>query len=181
MKSNVLAMLFILLLTLTASGQASSSSFAKAFESLGASRIDNEIMITDPMSPKVVVLFYAKGAGESLSLLSIANGNVITEWNLAKLPDFMSVTAPHNLSVLMTDDGPIISLHGCAPHLCGGKGLAGALTYVVDEHRLYTASASWSASATSAKFVYSPEDSTHGREIQKKLLDSMLRDEGYNP
>jgi hypothetical protein len=180
MKSNIFATLFILLLTSQAYGQASSSLFAKAIDSLEASRIDNEIMITDSTNPKVVVLF-AKGSRESLSLLSMSHGKVRTEWYLAKLPDFMSVIAPADLRVVTTDDGPVILLHGCARHLCGGEGVAGALTYVVNKHQIYTLFANWSVSTKTAKFVYSPEDSTPGFEVQKKLLDSMLRDENYNP
>jgi hypothetical protein len=180
MKSNVIATLFILLLTSQAYGQATSSIFVKVFDSLGASRIDNEIMIIDARNPKVVVLF-AKGSSESISLFSMVDGRARTVWHLAHLPEFMSVIDPANLRVVITDDGPIILLHGCARHLCGGKGLAGALTYVVNEQRMYTAFASWSNSTQTLKVVYSPEDSAHGYEIQKKLLDSMLRDEDYNP
>jgi hypothetical protein len=68
MKRNILAILFIVLVASRTYGQPSSSSFAQAFAALGASRIDNEVMITDPMSPKVVVLYYVKGSSESLTL-----------------------------------------------------------------------------------------------------------------
>jgi hypothetical protein len=93
----------------------------------------------------------------------------------------MKVIDPSNLRVVFTDDGPVILLHGCAPHLCGGNGLAGALTYVVNEHRMYTAYASWYNSTETGEIVYSPEDSAPGYQAQKKLLDDMLREEHYNP
>ena len=111
----------------------------------------------------------------------MAKGQVRTVWNLPQIPPFMSVIDPSHLSVTVSDDGPIISLHGCAPHLCGGEGLAGALTNVVNERRLYTAYASYDSSTKTTKFVYSPEDSTAEFEKQKKLLDGMLREERYNP
>jgi hypothetical protein len=181
MKRNILAILFIVLVASRTYGQPSSSSFAQAFAALGASRIDNEVMITDPMSPKVVVLYYVKGSSESLTLLSMTHGRVRTEWRLKQLPEFMRVIAPSNLQVLLTEDGPVIVLHGCAPHLCGGKGLAGALTYVIKEHRMYSAYASWYNSTRTLDVVYSPEDPKLRSETQQKLLDSMLRDEGYTP
>jgi hypothetical protein len=182
MKSNIFATLFILLLPSQVSGQASSSSFAQAFNLLGASRIYNEIMIPDSLKPKVAVLYYVKGtAGGSIGLLSISHEKVRTEWHLAQLPKFMEVIDPANLRVVITDDGPIILLHGCAVHLCGGKGLAGALTYVVNEHQMYTAYASWSNSTKSSKIVYSSGDASLECQKQKKLLDDMLREEHYNP
>ena len=172
----------MILLASSVYGQASSSSFAQAFNALGASQIDNEIMIPNPLMPKVAVLYYVKGSsGRSISLLSLDHGKVRTEWHLAQLPEFMEAIDPANLRIASTDDGLVISLHGCAPHLCGGKGLAGALIYVVNEHKMYTAFASWSSSTQTLKVVYSPEVSSPGDEAKKKLLDSMLRDEGYNP
>jgi len=182
MKPNISAILFVLLLTPQASGQAGSSLFAQAFDSLGASRIDNVIMIPDPLKPKVVVLFYRKGLdGESISLLSMSQGKVSKEWHLAQLPKSMGVIAPASLRVVTTDDGPVILAHGCAAHLCGGKGLAGALTYVINEHRMYTAYASWSNSTNTGRVVYSSEEATPAYRTQKKLLDEMLREENYNP
>ena len=178
MKSPILAALFALLLTSQLYGQATSSSFAEAFNSLGAPRIDNVIMIPDPLNPRVVVLYYSLGPGESLSLMSLGHGSVHTEWHLAQLPEFMGVVSPANLRVIMTDDGPVISLHGCARHLCGGEGLAGALVYVVKERSMYSVYASWSSSTKTTKFIYSPE---HPGEAQKKLLDAMMRDESYQP
>ena len=177
---KLLAIFFVSVLASSALGQANSSLFAKAFSSLGASRIDNEIMISDNGNPSVVVLS-KQASGENLSLLSMTDGKLRTEWHLAQLPQFMATVDPTALRVTMTDDGPVISLHGCAAHLCGGKGLAGALTYVVNQHRMYTAFASWSDSENTAKIVYSSGDSTPISDNQKKFLDSMLREEKYNP
>jgi hypothetical protein len=181
MKRAKFAALCILLLTSQLSGQATSSSVAEVFNSLGASRIDNEIMIPDPLNPRIVVLYHSQDSGESLSLISLDHGNLRIEWHLTKLPEFMEVVSPADLEVTMTGNGPVIMLHGCARHLCGGEGLAGALTYVVNEHRLYSAYANWSSSTKTTQFVYSPDESGHPNETQKKLLDAMLRDEGYKP
>ena len=126
MKTNILPIFLMILLASSVYGQASSSSFAQAFNALGASQIDNEIMIPNPLMPKVAVLYYVKGSsGRSISLLSLDHGKVRTEWHLAQLPEFMEAIDPANLRIASTDDGLVISLHGCAPHLCGGKGLAG--------------------------------------------------------
>jgi hypothetical protein len=175
---RILSMMF--LFTFPAFGQASPSLFAKAFISLGEVHIQNEIMITNSKHLGVVVLF-KQSSGEGISLISMTDGQVRTIWHLAQLPAFMSVIDPSNLRVTTTEDGPVILLHGCALHLCGGKGLAGALTYVVNEHRVYTGFASWSSSTGTAKVVYSPHDATLRYEGQRKLLDSMLREEHYTP
>ena len=52
----------------------------------------------------------------------------------------MAVVDPLNFRVIPTDPGPAITLHGCAQHLCGGRGLAGSLFDVltVDASVLHT-------------------------------------------
>ncbi len=180
MKSAVFAILICLVFAQLALGQVSPSSLAKVFDSLGTVQVQNEILILDVGEPKVVVLSQ-QGSRESISLYSLTDGNIRNLWHLAKLPDFMAAINPSNLRVVKTDNGPVILLHGCARHLCGGKGLAGALAYEVNAKRLYTVFASWSSQDETTKIVYSPEDSTPEFKAQKKLLDNMLRDENYTP
>lgn len=180
MKSSIAVFIVVLALASRSSGQTDASVLARAFDSLGKSQIQNAIFIADHANPRVVVL-YTDGAKESLSVISLANGIARTEWHLSRLPDFMSVVDPANLEVKRTDSGPVILLHGCAPHLCGGRGLSGALAYVANENRMYTASANWEASTATTKFDYSAQEPTSNNMITRKLLEKMLQDEGYNP
>lgn len=179
MKAKLILASSIFLMTASAVGQVNASLLAKAFGLLGSSRIDAAILVPHSDVPQLVVLS-ARRTGESLSLFSLTDGKVTRTWYLAHLPDFMSVIDPANLHVSLTDHGPVITLHGCAAHLCGSNGIAGALVYDINQHDPYTAYASWSSSARTTKFVYST-NTAHGHEIQLKLLNEMLKDEGYNP
>jgi hypothetical protein len=181
MKTAIFAIGCTLMAILPAFAQARSSLVAKAFSLLGESKILNAIMIYDWSNPAIVVMSL-NGSKERLTLFSLAKGEVHVTWMLEPLPQFMAVAGPEHLEVVQTDTGPIITLHGCAAHLCGGQGLAGALAYDINDHRLYTAYASYNAPVVGkTTFVYSPEFSgSHHGEI-KKLLDDMLRAEHYTP
>jgi hypothetical protein len=119
----------------------------------------------------------------NISLMSIADGRIRTLWHLSQVPEFMAVLSPSELRIVSTADGPVIVLHGCARHLCGGEGLAGALTYAINERRMYTAYANaiWSDGKETVEIVYSPHEPGPKFEVQKRLLDGMLREENYNP
>lgn len=159
----------------------SSSTIAGVFVRFGQATVLNEIFILpDPVHPSIAVLL-DEPAGESISIISLEHGEWRTAGHLPHVPDFMTTVDPRNFRVITTENGPIVSLHGCATHLCGGQGLAGALIYVINTNHLYTAYASYNSSTRATKFVYKPETPTSEFMAQKQYLDDMLRKENYNP
>jgi hypothetical protein len=158
-------------------GQAKAVQFANCFSALGSATIHNEFVIVDPGKPKIVVLA-EEGAGEALYLFSLENGKSRVAWHLSKFPQSIEVIDPNNLQIKFTDDGPVITLHGCARHLCGGKGSAGALMYFIDKGKMCSAVANWDSRAKRANISYS-SPSGPLTELEKGLLDDMLKDEGY--
>jgi hypothetical protein len=178
MRFGIVALIFSLTFGARCIAQTNSAMLAQAFDSLGKSQVQNEIFIPDHVNPRVVVL-YAHGASESLSLISFAGGVAHTEWHLARLPYFMSVIDPTNLTVERSDNGIMILLHGCAPHLCGGQGLAGALVYSANQKQLYTVSASWESPPALTKYQYSLQGSAVTKLAITRLLKKMLQEEGY--
>jgi hypothetical protein len=134
-------------------------------------------MVLDPINPKLVVLV-GKGSGEEIYVFSITGKQPRVIWHLPDLTASVEVIDPGSLQIRYTDDGPVITLHGCARHLCGGKGSAGALTYSIASGRMCSALASWNSLLNRADIRYSsPGDSL--TDLEKSFLDAMLREEGY--
>jgi hypothetical protein len=157
--------------------QARAGQFASSFGSLGRSTIYNELMIVDPIAPKVVVLA-GHGTGEEIDVFSLSDNRSRIIWRLSEFPPSVEVIDPRDLQIKYTDAGPVITMHGCARHLCGGRGSAGAFTYFLTGKRMCSALANWDDRASRADFSYScpggmPTDQ------EKGLLDGMLREEGY--
>jgi len=157
--------------------QAGAEQFANSFASLGSARVDNALMITVPLAPKLVVLT-ARGPHEEIYLFSLTKEQPRVIWHLSQFPPSVESISPRNLQIRYTDDGPVITLHGCARHLCGGKGSAGAFTYSVASGRMCSALASWDDRANRADFSYSCPGGTV-TDSEKGFLDGMLREEGY--
>jgi hypothetical protein len=147
----------------------SSSTFAGAFARFGQARVLNEIFIPDLGHPRIAVLLDER-TRMSISIISLDNREWRSVWHLPQIQDFMAVIDPRNVRVLTTENGPIVLLHGCASHLCGGKGLAGALVYVINTNHLYTAYASYNGSTHTTEFVYTPESPTSESMAQKQYL-----------
>jgi hypothetical protein len=158
-------------------GQAQAAQFASSFASLDRSAIYNELMIVDPVAPKVVVLA-GSGSGEEIYVFSLSKKQSRIAWHLSQFPSSVEVISPRNLQVRYTDAGPVITLHGCARHLCGGKGSAGAFTYSTASGKMCSALASWDDRANRANVSYSCPGGTL-TDLEKGLLDGMLREEGY--
>lgn len=179
-RSTILLIALAIVASLRADGQTNAALLGKIFGSLGTSEIQNEIFVPGHPSSSLVILYF-EGPNESIKLISIAGNQSHTTWYLRNVPRFMNVISPASLVVRRRGDSAFIMLHGCARHLCGGHGLAGALVYSMANHQLYTVAASWSDSTHATEYVYSPSViDTRGNQI-KQLLDALLRDEGYNP
>ena len=147
------------------------------FSLLGESQIANEIMVLGYPSTHFVVL-YIHGDAVSLDVLTVTGQEIRKTWHLANIPDFMPVIDPRQLIVVNTDEGPVVTLHGCARHLCGGKGLAGALIYYINANRLCTVMANFRNATGRSDIVYS-SDKNDINDTDKKLLAPMLHQEGY--
>ena len=180
MKTRILAIELLFASAIPIFGQGSASAFADAFNQLGKSTVYNIVVVSEPANPRIAILYGGSG-GFGLALFSVVGDRSKATWKLGKVPDYMSVLDPANLRVTVGDEGPVILLHGCARHLCGGKGLAGAIAYDMDSGRMCSVYASWSSTAHTAKIVYEPEATSDGCKRQVELLNSMLRVEGYNP
>ena len=161
MKIRILAISLLFASALPIFGQGSASAFADAFNQLGRSTVYNGVVISEPAKPRIAIL-YGNSGGFGLALFSVVGEHSKEIWKLSKVPDYMSVLDPSNLRVTGGDEEPVILLHGCARHLCGGHGLAGAIAYVVNSGRMCSVYASWSATAQTANFVFEPEAPSDG-------------------
>jgi hypothetical protein len=180
MRIRIVAIAFFFACGLPIFGQGRAAAFSDAFNQLGSSTIYNVVLVSEPANPGAVIL-NSKVGGFGLTLFSLAGQRSKVRWKLDKIPDYMSVIDPSKLRVVIGDQGPVILLHGCARHLCGGQGLAGALAYVMKADRMCSAYASWSSTTKTTSIVYEPPVSDDTCKWQVGLLNSMLRDEGYTP
>lgn len=180
MKTRLLVVICLVCMWVHASrcfAQAPAAQVASSFASLDSATIDNALMIVVPLAPKLVVLA-ARGPREEIYLFSLSKKQSRLVWHLSKFPPSVEAVDPTNLQIKYTDDGPVITLHGCAAHLCGGKGSSGAFTYSVDSGKMCSALANWDDRANRANFSYSCPGGTL-TDPEKGLLDDMLREEGY--
>jgi len=159
-------------------GQPQAPQFVQAFASLGQSNIDAVSMITEPGTPPMLVVLAARSSNEEIYLFSLSNKQSRVVWHLSPLPPSVEVINPINLKIEYTEAGPLITLHGCARHLCGGEGSAGAFTYSVATGKMCSALASWDSRTKRANIDYSCPGGKL-TDLEKSLLDKMMKEEHY--
>lgn len=183
MRSFTIAIVFMLGMfgAFRAYGETKGAALVGVFKSLSNAQIWNVVYIPEHPTSYVVILYEAHGPTESIKAFSVANKRAHTVWSLNSVPLFMGVIDPNDLHVVSTSAGPAVVLHGCAPHDCGGQGVAGAFVYLLDSHQYYTAYAVWSASTHKTKFRYSRHGAPTEPPFIKQILNKMLKKEGYSP
>lgn len=180
MKYKILTASLFLIVVQHVFAQADATSFVKAFKMLHRSKVEKAISFDDIVSPKLIVM-YSQGQHTRVVMMSLENDRPRILWKLKNLPDFMAVHDSSDLKVIRTNNGPVIELHGCARHLCGGDGVAGAFTYSVDTRQFCTAMANTIKNKDSVTFSYGPPGVEERCRGSRPLLNQLLRKEGYSP